>query len=51
MVDIVIASYLGAALAWVLQDHTGMSFLMANMLAAPITVAAWTILSRAAHNA
>jgi hypothetical protein len=45
MIDVLIAAYLGAVVAWVLQDHAGISFLMANMFAAPVTVGAWRALA------
>lgn len=51
MIDVLIASYLGAAVSWVLQDHAGLSFWAANALAAPVTIGAWTALAKAASNA
>jgi len=47
MIDVLIASYLGALVAWGLQDYAELSFLAANALAAPVTAGAWRVLASA----
>jgi hypothetical protein len=51
MINFLIASYFGTVVAWWLQDPAGLSFLIANGLAAPATIAAWAALTRAGEGA